>query len=72
MERMTRRDFLKASATAVAVSGLAGCASTGDAPTASTTPSDLAPKRGKRVVVIGGGWGGATAAKYVRMQDRSR
>jgi sulfide dehydrogenase [flavocytochrome c] flavoprotein chain len=71
MERMTRRDFLKASATAVAVSGLAGCASTGDAPTASTTPSDLAPKRGKRVVVIGGGWGGATAAKYVRMQDPS-
>jgi sulfide dehydrogenase [flavocytochrome c] flavoprotein chain len=71
MERMTRRDFLKASATAVAVSGLAGCASTGDAPTATTTPSDLAPKSGKRVVVVGGGWGGATAAKYVRMQDPS-
>jgi sulfide dehydrogenase [flavocytochrome c] flavoprotein chain len=71
MERMTRRHFLKASATAVAASGLAGCASTGDAPTASTAPSDLAPKRGKRVVVIGGGWGGATAAKYVRMQDPS-
>jgi NADPH-dependent 2,4-dienoyl-CoA reductase/sulfur reductase-like enzyme len=30
---------------------------------------DIAPKSGRRVVVIGGGWGGATAAKYVRMGD---
>jgi NADPH-dependent 2,4-dienoyl-CoA reductase/sulfur reductase-like enzyme len=30
---------------------------------------DFAPKRGPRVVVIGGGWGGATAAKYVRLLD---
>src|SRR5262249_55151273 len=36
----------------------------------TSTPSDLAPNRtGRRVVVIGGGWGGATAAKDVRMQD---
>jgi NADPH-dependent 2,4-dienoyl-CoA reductase/sulfur reductase-like enzyme len=30
---------------------------------------DFAPKKGKRVVVVGGGWGGATAAKYVRLGD---
>jgi NADPH-dependent 2,4-dienoyl-CoA reductase/sulfur reductase-like enzyme len=68
---MTRREFLKTSgAAAFAVSGLAGCASTSGAPTVMTTLSDLAPNpSGRRVVVIGGGWGGATAAKYVRMQD---
>jgi sulfide dehydrogenase [flavocytochrome c] flavoprotein subunit len=27
------------------------------------------PKTTRRVVVIGGGWGGATAAKYVRLED---
>jgi NADPH-dependent 2,4-dienoyl-CoA reductase/sulfur reductase-like enzyme len=40
--------------------GLAGCAS---------TKGDFAPKTGRRVVVVGGGWGGATAAKYVRLAD---
>jgi NADPH-dependent 2,4-dienoyl-CoA reductase/sulfur reductase-like enzyme len=69
MARMTRRDFLRASGSAVALSGLAGCASRSGAPTVSSTPSDLSPSRGRRVIVIGGGWGGATAAKYVRMQD---
>ena len=70
MARMTRREFLKASSAGVALSGLAGCASTGGAPTTTSTPGDLAPNRsGRRVIVIGGGWGGATAAKYVRMQD---
>jgi NADPH-dependent 2,4-dienoyl-CoA reductase/sulfur reductase-like enzyme len=32
---------------------------------------DFAPKTGRRVVVIGGGWGGATAGKYVRLADPS-
>src|SRR5262249_58002901 len=32
---------------------------------------DIAPKSGRRVVVIGAGWGGATAARYVRMADPS-
>jgi len=53
---MIRRDFLKiagAAAGAGALAGLAGCA--------STVPSKA------RVVVIGGGFGGATAAKYIRM-----
>ena len=56
---MKRRDFIKlAGATAAAGSfaGLAGCAS---------VPSKA------RVVVIGGGFGGATAAKYIRMWDPS-
>src|SRR5262249_17022680 len=33
--------------------------------------ADFAQKPGRRVVVIGGGWGGATAAKYVRLADPS-
>jgi sulfide dehydrogenase [flavocytochrome c] flavoprotein subunit len=72
MARMTRREFLRASGVAVAAAGFTGCASRSGASTAGRTPSDLAPDRkGRRVVVIGGGWGGATAAKYVRMQDPS-
>jgi len=47
-----RRDFLKLSSAAAALS-LAGCSTAGKA----------------RVVVIGGGFGGATAAKYIRMWD---
>src|SRR3954463_6786104 len=48
-----RRSFLQSSA-ALGLLGLAGCASTN------------VPSRAK-VVVIGGGYGGATAAKYVRL-----
>lgn len=56
---MQRRDFLKAGAAAAAAAGLAGCAGL--------------PGRGSkaRVVVVGGGYGGATAAKYIRMFDPS-
>jgi NADPH-dependent 2,4-dienoyl-CoA reductase/sulfur reductase-like enzyme len=32
---------------------------------------DFMPKRARRVVVIGGGWGGATASKYIRRADPS-
>ena len=45
----------------LAGAGLAGCA--------TAIKGDFAPKKGPRVVVIGGGWGGATAAKYVRLID---
>jgi len=51
---MQRRSFLHSSA-GLAMLGLAGCASTGAIPSKA------------KVVVIGGGYGGATAAKYVRM-----
>ena len=50
---MQRRSFLQSS-TALGLLGLAGCATTQIPPRA-------------RVVVIGGGYGGATAAKYVRL-----
>ena len=51
---MKRRDFIKLAGAAGAIS-LAGCAT---------------PGGGKgRVVVIGGGYGGATAARYIRMWD---
>jgi len=61
---MTRRRFLGAASVGL---GLA----TGVTACASTTKGDLAPKSGRRVVVIGAGWGGATAARYVRMADPS-
>jgi sulfide dehydrogenase [flavocytochrome c] flavoprotein subunit len=46
---------------------LYGCASTG--PAGST--ADVMPKTGRRVVVVGGGYGGTIAAKYIRMMDKS-
>lgn len=52
---MHRRTFIKAGA-ASATLALAGCAVTPDRPLA-------------RVVVIGGGYGGATAAKYLRLWE---
>jgi sulfite dehydrogenase len=57
MKTLQRREFLKAAVSAAALSA-AGCATTGG------------PGRG-RVVVVGGGFGGATAAKYIRMWDPS-
>ncbi|HEV8644259.1 MAG TPA: NAD(P)/FAD-dependent oxidoreductase [Burkholderiales bacterium] len=52
---MTRRDFVKWLSASAALSGSIGCA------TATTS------KTVGRVVVVGGGYAGATAAKYVRM-----
>jgi sulfide dehydrogenase [flavocytochrome c] flavoprotein subunit len=61
---VTRRQFLRTTGLGVAAVGaLGGCA--------TAIKGDFAPKTGKRVVVIGGGWGGATAAKYVRLGDPS-
>jgi NADPH-dependent 2,4-dienoyl-CoA reductase/sulfur reductase-like enzyme len=47
----------------VALGGVAGCA--------TGIKGEFAPKTGKRAVDIGGGRGGATAAKYVRLADPS-
>jgi sulfide dehydrogenase [flavocytochrome c] flavoprotein subunit len=55
MGQHKRRDFLKFTASAAALAGI-GCAS---------IPSK------SRVVVVGGGFGGATAAKYIRLWDPS-
>jgi NADPH-dependent 2,4-dienoyl-CoA reductase/sulfur reductase-like enzyme len=65
MMTWSRRKFLRASGIGLGWLGtraLAGYAA---------ETGDLAPKKGRRVVVIGGGWGGATAAKYVRLADAS-
>ncbi|HSB43002.1 MAG TPA: FAD/NAD(P)-binding oxidoreductase [Methylomirabilota bacterium] len=64
MSAVTRRGFLRKSGVGLGVLaavGLGGCA--------ASVKGDFAPKRGPRVVVIGGGWGGATAAKYTRLFD---
>lgn len=53
MMLMKRRDFLKAGAAATAMASLYGCAGGG--------------KPSGHVVVVGGGYGGATTAKYLRM-----
>ena len=53
MMLMKRRDFLKAGAAASAMASLYGCAGGG--------------KASGHVVVVGGGYGGATIAKYLRM-----
>lgn len=52
---MKRRNFVQASLALGTLGGLVGCASTGNIPSKA------------KVLVIGGGYGGATAAKYVRM-----
>ena len=59
---MDRRQFICAGSAASAATALglsAGCASTGSA-------------AGGKVVVVGGGYGGATAAKYIRMWSEGR
>ncbi len=56
-----RRNFIKLLGSASGLA-LAGCAS----------PGSLAgPTGGRRVVVVGGGYGGTIAAKYIRMLDSS-
>src|SRR3989442_8865838 len=61
MAESTRREFLRTSWAGLGLLA-AGCA---------PKVSDFAQKPGRRVVVIGGGWGGASAAKYVRLADPS-
>ena len=56
---MQRRSFLQ-SASAVGLLGLGACASVGSIPSKA------------RVLVVGGGYGGATAAKYIRLLSDSK
>jgi NADH dehydrogenase FAD-containing subunit len=59
-----RRTLLHAAGGAALAATLPGCAVP---PAASTASSDLMPKgRARRVVVLGGGWGGLTAARHLR------
>lgn len=56
---INRRNFLKFTSTGIALSALAGC-------------TNMSRKAGSsRVVVIGGGYAGATAAKYLRMWSQN-
>ena len=57
MAAMKRRDFVKAAGAAAVLGSLGGVSSL-----------TLAQSK-KRVVVVGGGYGGAIAAKYIRMAD---
>jgi sulfide dehydrogenase [flavocytochrome c] flavoprotein subunit len=59
MSKLSRRDFIKAGAAVGATSVAAGF-----------TPFAIGGAK-KNVVVVGGGIGGATAAKYIRMMDSS-
>ena len=58
MKNLTRRTFLKVSSLGAALWGVGGMRS-------------FAAEARRRVIVIGGGWGGATAAKYIRLTDPS-
>ncbi len=54
---MLRRQFIQAAGSAALLGAASGCATVGPAGTSAR----------RNVVVIGGGYGGATAAKYLRM-----
>jgi NADH dehydrogenase FAD-containing subunit len=62
---LSRRDFMKLAAAAAGGAGLPGLLSG-----CATTPGSEKPVA--RVVVVGGGFGGATAAKYIRMWSERR
>ena len=70
-----RRSFIKMLGTAsgAALAGCAGApvAGSGAPMVASGSAGELMPKSGRRVVVVGGGYGGTIAAKYIRMMDAS-
>ena len=61
---LDRRSFLKLVGAGAGAAGAAGLPMIGMA-------AELMPKSGRRVVVIGGGYGGTIAAKYIRMLDKS-
>ncbi len=67
---LNRRQFLAAGAALGATASIA--APTSPLPFLIQMQSDpLLPKaKGKRVVICGGGWGGVTAAKHLRLLDR--
>jgi sulfide dehydrogenase [flavocytochrome c] flavoprotein chain len=56
MRYVTRREFLKSAGIGLALVGTGGLPA-------------FAAQAKRRVIVIGGGWGGATAAKYLRLAD---
>lgn len=70
---LDRRNFIKVLGSASGLA-LAGCATQGGgtaAPAVAKTQEILPKGSARRVVVVGGGYGGAIAAKYLRMLDNS-
>ena len=71
MKKISRRSFVKTTAvTAASLSlfGLAGCKKTEQKPAATqdaAAPVAEGAKTGHTVVIAGGGYGGATTAKYL-------
>ena len=68
--RQPRRELLKRAGAAGLASGLAGLGLSGCAATPALNPIGT-PDRA-RVLVVGGGYGGATAAKYLRLLSQYR
>lgn len=64
-----RRNFLKL----MGLGGVGATLTVGSMPfaNAAMTASELSKSAGRRVVVVGGGFGGTIAAKYIRMLDKS-
>ena len=64
-----RRNFLKL----LGLGGVGATLTAGSMPfaNAAMTASELSKSAGRRVVVVGGGFGGTIAAKYIRMLDKS-
>ncbi len=60
MSHITRRDFIKTFTASSVLIPLSAC---------TTTPATRSAGAKSRVVVIGGGYGGATAAKYLKKLD---
>ncbi len=60
---INRRDFLKLSGAGIAIGAFPGLA---------FASSEIVKKKGQRVVIVGGGFGGATAAKYIRTWSNSK
>ena len=56
----TRREFIASGAAAIGAAAL---------PAPALARGEVMPASGARVVVVGGGWGGCTAAKYIRLED---
>lgn len=74
---ISRRDLLKVSGLGIAAAAVTGCTSayeTAAKPSAPAASTALAPlmgaSNGKRVVVLGGGFGGLTVAKYLRKESK--
>jgi sulfide dehydrogenase [flavocytochrome c] flavoprotein subunit len=67
---LDRRNFIKLLGGASSLA-IAGCASQGGPAVSAGSANEIMAKTGRRVVVIGGGYGGTIAAKYIRMMDKS-